>query len=57
MKIWKGFFPQKKIILTGNPVRSSLIESKLQIKNIKKIALINVSLNLLVLGGSLGSKK
>ena len=25
------FFPQKKIILTGNPVRSSLIKSKLEV--------------------------
>ena len=52
------FFPQKKIILTGNPVRSSLIESKLQIEEDKKNSSpINVSFNLLVLGGSLGSEK
>ena len=38
MKIWKGSF-HKKIILTGNPVRSSLIQSKLQIEEDKKIAL------------------
>ena len=52
------FFPQKNIILTGNPVRSSLIQSKSEILNTKKNNNLNQnSLNLLVLGGSLGSKK
>ena len=52
------FFPQNKIILTGNPVRSSLIQSKQQMKTTKKNIHNNkISLNILVLGGSLGSKK
>ena len=52
------FFPQKKIILTGNPVRSSLIKSKLEVeKNKKNSSLSKFSLNILVLGGSLGSEK
>ena len=52
------FFPQKNIFLTGNPVRSSLIQSKSQILNTKKNSTLKKnSLNLLVLGGSLGSEK
>ncbi len=52
------FFPQKKIILTGNPVRSSLTKMKTHINKIKKIkSLKKGSLSVLVLGGSLGSKK
>ena len=52
------FFPQNKIILTGNPVRSSLIQSKLEIQTTKKnIPYDKISLNILVLGGSLGSEK
>ena len=52
------FFPHQKIILTGNPVRNSLIRFKLEIKNIKKNShLDKIGLNLLVLGGSLGSEK
>ena len=35
----EGFF-HKKIILTGNPVRKSLIQSKLKIKKIKKPPLL-----------------
>ena len=51
-------FPQNKIILTGNPVRKNLILSKLKIeKNKKSKSLKKVGLNLLVLGGSLGSEK
>ena len=52
------FFPQQKIIFTGNPVRSSLIQSKKEIKKNKKSSSSKeFSLNILVLGGSLGSKK
>ena len=52
------FFPQKKIVLTGNPVRSSLIQSKLEVENNKKNSPLNkINLNILVLGGSLGSEK
>ena len=52
------FFPQQKIIFTGNPVRSSLIQSKPEIKKNKKSrSSKEFSLNILVLGGSLGSKK
>ena len=52
------FFPQKKIVLTGNPVRSSLIQSKLEVEKNKKNSPLNkISLNILVLGGSLGSEK
>ena len=52
------FFPQKKIILTGNPVRISLIQSRLKAQKTKKNNPLNkISLNLLVLGGSLGSQK
>jgi len=51
------FFPQNKIILTGNPVRSTLIK-KLEIQTTKKnIPYDKISLNILVLGGSLGSEK
>ncbi len=49
------FFPQKNIILTGNPVRRSLTKTKIRI--VKNKSLNKVSLNVLVLGGSLGSKK
>jgi len=52
------FFPNQKIIITGNPVRSSLIQAKQKINKIKKSnSLREFSLNILVLGGSLGSKK
>ena len=51
----ENFFPQKKIILTGNPVRRSLIQLKLETK--KNNSLNKIGLNLLVLGGSLGSEK
>jgi UDP-N-acetylglucosamine--N-acetylmuramyl-(pentapeptide) pyrophosphoryl-undecaprenol N-acetylglucosamine transferase len=52
------FFPQEKVILTGNPVRQDLIN----IENKKKEALkyLNLDANkktLLVLGGSLGSRR
>tara|TARA_X000000950_G_scaffold276717_1_gene365040 strand:- start:15956 stop:17059 length:1104 start_codon:yes stop_codon:yes gene_type:complete len=52
------FFPQSKIILTGNPVRSSLIQLKIEKQTFKKnIPNNKLGLNILVLGGSLGSKK
>jgi UDP-N-acetylglucosamine--N-acetylmuramyl-(pentapeptide) pyrophosphoryl-undecaprenol N-acetylglucosamine transferase len=52
------FFPQKKIILTGNPVRNSLIESNLETEKNKGNSSLNKNgLNLLILGGSLGSEK
>jgi len=52
------FFPKDKIILTGNPVRSDLVE----LKTTKKDALDYFELNadkrtLLVLGGSLGARR
>ena len=54
----EGFFPPKKIILTGNPVRKSLLTSNLKTKKNKKTSSFKKNnLNLLVLGGSLGSKK
>ena len=52
------FFPPEKILLTGNPVRDSLIQSRQKIKKTKKNNPLNkINLNLLVLGGSLGSEK
>ena len=50
-------FPQKKIILTGNPVRKSLIQLKQGVNKIKNTSNNSDGLNLLVLGGSLGSEK
>lgn len=52
------FFPKEKIILTGNPVRSDL----LNIENKKEEAIAHFNLDrnkktLLILGGSLGSRR
>ena len=57
-KNMERFFPRQKIIFTGNPVRRSLVQSKQKLKkNKKSSSLQEFSLSILVLGGSLGSKK
>ncbi len=54
----EAFFPENKIILTGNPVRKSLINSKIEsIKNDRFNSCDRNGFSILVLGGSLGSEK
>ena len=51
------FFPKKKIMLTGNPVRKSLIEMKTnRSEAIKKIGLDESKKCVLIVGGSLGAR-
>jgi UDP-N-acetylglucosamine--N-acetylmuramyl-(pentapeptide) pyrophosphoryl-undecaprenol N-acetylglucosamine transferase len=52
------FFPNEKMILTGNPVRQDLID--IESKRVEAIAYFNLDSNkktLLVLGGSLGARR
>jgi len=52
------FFPEEKIIKTGNPVRSDLLEiSHLQEDGKSHFKLIQDKTTLLVLGGSLGARR
>ncbi|WP_194850998.1 undecaprenyldiphospho-muramoylpentapeptide beta-N-acetylglucosaminyltransferase [Nonlabens antarcticus] len=55
------FFPKKRIVLTGNPIRQDLVEqnadSKTALKHFKLDAASNHKKTLLVLGGSLGSRR
>ncbi len=54
----EDYFPEKKIILTGNPVRNSLINSNIKSGTIEIKSPSNIfNSNILVLGGSLGSEK
>ena len=51
------FFPKKKIMLTGNPVRKSLIEMRTnRSEAIKKIGLDESKKCVLIVGGSLGAR-
>jgi len=52
------FFPKEKIVLTGNPVRSDLVE--LKATKVEALAYFDLDANkktLLVLGGSLGARR
>ena len=52
------FFPEKKIVLTGNPVRTSLIELPMEAgPSCEYFGLDPRKKTLLVLGGSLGSRR
>ncbi|WP_066221541.1 undecaprenyldiphospho-muramoylpentapeptide beta-N-acetylglucosaminyltransferase [Formosa haliotis] len=52
------FFPKEKIIKTGNPVRQSLLEINSKTEEAKAFfGLVSEKKTLLVLGGSLGSKR
>ena len=52
------FFPQEKIVLTGNPVRSALVKLPVQAgASYRKFDLDPEKKTLLVLGGSLGSRR
>ena len=51
------FFPKKKLILAGNPIRDSIINFKDKIEYGKKLFNVdNNKITVLVIGGSLGSK-
>ena len=51
------FFPAEKIILTGNPVRQSLLDTKIsQEEAIKQMGLSPSKKTILIVGGSLGAK-
>ena len=51
------FFPKEKIIMTGNPVRQNLTDSKLSMEEAKKaLGLDPAKKTILVIGGSLGAR-
>lgn len=51
------FFPKEKIVVTGNPVRQDILESKhTQADSLSHFGLEEGKLTLLVVGGSLGAK-
>jgi len=51
------FFPQEKLVLTGNPVRQDLIERKYSVEEAKdKLGIPSDSKTILSLGGSLGAR-
>jgi UDP-N-acetylglucosamine--N-acetylmuramyl-(pentapeptide) pyrophosphoryl-undecaprenol N-acetylglucosamine transferase len=51
------FFPQEKIIVTGNPVRREIVESKMnRSEGIKFFSLDETKKTVLIVGGSLGAK-
>ena len=51
------FFPQEKIMVTGNPVRKSIVQNRLtKSEALKFFGLSEDKTTLLVIGGSLGSK-
>ena len=52
------YFPKEKIIFTGNPIRKEIENFHLKSKSIyKKISFDSSKITVLILGGSLGSKK
>lgn len=51
------FFPAEKILLTGNPVRQNLLDTKLAKEDaVRRLGLMPGKRTILVLGGSLGAK-
>ena len=51
------FFPKKKLVFTGNPIRESIINFKDKTEDGKKFFNVNnKNITVLVVGGSLGSK-
>jgi UDP-N-acetylglucosamine--N-acetylmuramyl-(pentapeptide) pyrophosphoryl-undecaprenol N-acetylglucosamine transferase len=54
----ENYFPESKIVLTGNPVRKDLIENQLHNKEqaLVQFAFDNSYKTLLILGGSLGAR-
>ena len=53
----ESFFPKKKLVFTGNPIRESIINFKDKKEDGKKFFnLDNKNITVLVIGGSLGSK-
>ena len=51
------FFPQEKIVMTGNPVRQALTEGKLSREEaIRSFGLIPAKRTILIVGGSLGAR-
>jgi UDP-N-acetylglucosamine--N-acetylmuramyl-(pentapeptide) pyrophosphoryl-undecaprenol N-acetylglucosamine transferase len=51
------FFPKEKIIVTGNPVRTAIVNASVQrIEGIKFFSLNEAKKTVLVVGGSLGAK-
>jgi UDP-N-acetylglucosamine--N-acetylmuramyl-(pentapeptide) pyrophosphoryl-undecaprenol N-acetylglucosamine transferase len=50
------YFPQDKIIITGNPVRNLVISEKLKVESLKYFNLVDNKPVLLVIGGSLGAR-
>ena len=51
------FFPQEKIIVTGNPVRREIVESKMnRSEGIKFFSLDETKKTVIIVGGSLGAK-
>jgi UDP-N-acetylglucosamine--N-acetylmuramyl-(pentapeptide) pyrophosphoryl-undecaprenol N-acetylglucosamine transferase len=51
------FFAAEKIVITGNPVRDSILQSKVsKAEAVKELALDNELRTILILGGSLGAR-
>jgi len=51
------FFPENKIVLTGNPIRKDLINSQISIEEAKKYFDVNpTKKTILIVGGSLGAR-
>lgn len=51
------FFPQEKIILTGNPVRQNLLNSKITKEEaLQQLSLVPKKKTILIVGGSLGAQ-
>lgn len=51
------FFPKHKIIITGNPVRNSILQNRLtKSEAIEKFGLSSNKITVLVIGGSLGAR-
>lgn len=51
------FFPQNKIVMTGNPVRQALTEGKLSREEaIRSFGLVPAKRTILIVGGSLGAR-